>query len=163
MGTRSTVLFLIIFKMIKGNIIKYTAILFITVLMSTVPMKMMAQEENVKLDYSGLVQCDGVVTPGEEGRTTKCNFQSLMAMIDYLIKWVFGITVPIFVGLCAYAGWLYMQPSSSDRAKANTMLLTALKGFAIMLMSWFIVTTLVKWVINPKLYDTATSLLDTKK
>src|SRR5574343_264981 len=137
--------------MINSNKIRNIAITLM-MLIAVFPLSLRAQKETVKFDYSGLVQCDGVVTPGEEGRTTKCNFQALMATIDYLIKWIFGITVPIFVGLCAYAGWLYMQPNSSDRTKANNMLLTALKGLAIMLLAWFIVTSLVKWVIDPSFY-----------
>lgn len=101
------------------------------------------------LDYSGLVKCDGVVTPGEEGRKTKCDFNALISMANSIISWLFMLSIPIFVGLFAYAGFLYMQPSSGSREKANTMLWVALKGFVIMLVAWMLVATLLKLVVDP--------------
>ncbi len=114
------------------------------------------------LDYSGLVKCDGVVTPGEAGRTRKCDFTALVDMINSLIKLIFMLSIPIFVAIFAYAGFLYMKPSSGDREKANSMLWAALKGFVIMLMAWFIVYTLMSWVIDP-LFKGATTFIGENK
>ncbi len=115
------------------------------------------------LDYSGLVQCDGVLTKGEDGRGNVCNFVALMSMINYLIKWLFGLTIPIFVGMCAYAGFLYMTPKSENRKDANKMLWKGIKGFALMLCAWFIVTTLIEKIINPELQNSANSLIEQNK
>lgn len=119
--------------------------------------------ENGKLDYSGLVQCDGVVDPNETGRQTKCNFASLVKMIKHLIDWAFMLTIPIFTGLLAYAGFLHMTPKEGNRTKAKSILWAALEGFVIMLSAWLIVTTVVKWVIDPKFLDTANSFLNVSK
>lgn len=108
------------------------------------------------LDYSGLVKCDGVVDKNEPGRTRKCDFTALIEMVNALIRWIFVLSTAIFVGLFAYAGFLYMKPSSGDREKANSMLWAAVKGFVIMLMAWFIVYTLLNWVVNPLFKGTDT-------
>ncbi len=128
------------------------------------------------LDYNGLVQCDGVksieydengrsigITPGEENRQEECDFAALMAMINRIIRWVFGLTIPLFIGMCAYAGILYMQPNPAKRSEANKMLSAGVKGFIIMLVAWFIVTTLVGWIVATNYKGSATSLLDQKK
>ena len=125
------------------------------------------------LDYSGIVKCDGVkaveynslgevvgVLPGEENRQRECDFAALMDMITSLINWAFMLSIPIFIGLFAYAGILYMTPNPSNRSAANKMLWAALKGFVIMLIAWFLVTTLLKMVLDPLFEDTANSLIE---
>lgn len=112
------------------------------------------------LDYSGLVKCDGVVTPGEEGRDVPCDFNALMGMVNSVIQWIFMLTVPVFVFMFAYAGFLYMTPNPGNREKSNKMLWAALKGFAIMLIAWFAVSTLVSWVVSDEFEDTAPALLN---
>lgn len=111
------------------------------------------------LDYGGLVKCDGVVTSGEEGRQRVCNFQALMLMVNSIIQWIFMLSIPIFVIMFAYAGFLYMTPSPGNREKSNKMLWKALQGFAIMLIAWFIVSTLLSWVLSDSFKKTAGSLL----
>lgn len=117
------------------------------------------------LDYGGLVKCDGVVTPGEQDRTRVCDFSALISMVNSIIKWVFGLTIPIFVAIFAYAGFLYMTPNPGNREKSNKMLWAALKGFVIMLLAWFIVSTLLKWVTSTTTDSgkSATTLLDQQK
>lgn len=117
------------------------------------------------LNYGGLVKCDGVVTGSEQDRQTKCDFNALINMANTIIKWVFGLTIPIIVVMFAYAGFLYMTPSPGNREKSNKMLWAALKGFVIMLLAWFIVSTLLKWLVNTNTESgrSATSLLDQKK
>lgn len=80
-------------------------------------------------------------------------------MANSIIKWIFGLSIPVFVGMFAYAGFLYMTPNSGNREKSNKMLWAALKGFAIMLCAWFIVATLLGWLVSDSFKSTAGSLL----
>lgn len=120
---------------------------------------------NVILDYGGLVKCDGVTSPtkDEPERQKECNFQALISMANSIIKWVFRLTIPIFIALMAYGGFLYMTPNPSNRATANKMLWAALWGFVIMLCAWFIVTTLLDWVLDNSFKGVANSLLEQNK
>lgn len=111
------------------------------------------------LDYKGLVKCDGVVTPGESGRTNPCDFKDLIETINSIIRWVFLLTIPIFIGIIAYAGFLYMSPNPSNRSQANNMLWEAVKGFAIMLIAWTFVTTLLGWLVDPSFKGVINSLI----
>lgn len=124
------------------------------------------------LDYSGLVQCDGVVSDerdvmggfvNEPERQRECDFAALMSMVNYIIKWVFGLTIPIFVGLMAYAGFLYMTPNPSNRALANKVLWAGIKGFVIMLVAWFLVTTLLSWLVSDTFKEPVGALLEQNK
>ncbi|MDQ5893583.1 MAG: hypothetical protein QG640_595 [Patescibacteria group bacterium] len=117
----------------------------------------------VKLDYGGLVKCDGVVdknNPEEVARNNECDFQDLMGMVNSIIQWIFMLSIPIFIGLFAYAGFLYMTPSPGNREKSNKMLWAALKGFVIMLIAWFMVSTLLSWIVSDSFKGTASSLLE---
>jgi len=114
------------------------------------------------LDYSGLVQCDGVTTDSEKGRQKVCNFQALINMANYIIKWIFRLTIPIFVALIAYAGFLYMTPKEENRKTASKMLWAGVWGFVIMLCAWFIVTTILGWVLDKSFKGAANSLLENK-
>ncbi len=141
------------------NILLYGTIIlsFIAILAPTIT--------HAALDYSGWVQCDGVLDlKNEPGRNRVCDFTALMHTVNYLITWLFRISIPIFVGMLAYAGILYMKsPSSGDRSKANAMLWAGVKGFIIMLCAWVLVTTIVEWVIDPSLKGVAGSLLEQNK
>ncbi len=95
------------------------------------------------LDYSGFVKCDGVLTPGEEGRKTVCDFSALMKTIIGLINWLFIIAIPIATVLFAYAGLLYMTGVSGNRVKANKIFTSVAIGFSIMLVAWISVRTVV--------------------
>ena len=153
------------------KIIKYLAVLILSLSLFS---PIVAE---AALTYNGLVKCDGAVSkeydkngvatgnlaPGEEARNKPCDFAALMDTINYIIKWVFGLTIPIFIGMCAYAGILYMTPNSTNRASANKMLWTGIKGFILMLSAWFIVSTLVDWLVAKDFKGAAKSLLEQKK
>ena len=105
----------------------------------------------VVLDYSGLVKCDGVVaTDGSEpNRKVTCNYANLINMVNTTINWVFALSVPVVVGLLAYAGFLYMTGVEAKITQARKMMLNAVVGFAIALCAWFMVSTALKWLVNP--------------
>lgn len=114
------------------------------------------------LDYSGLVKCDGVTTDSEQSRQTKCNFEALMKMANSIINWLFTLSVPIIIGLIAYAGFLFMTGKSGDREKAKKILWNAIIGFVVMLCAWFIVSTLLKWLVSES-FTGANTLIEKQK
>ncbi len=151
----------------KNNILKkyYALILILLTTFSLIPYVSIAQTPNSTstLDYSGWVQCDGVVDPSESGRQVPCNFVNLINMARYLINWLFMISIPIIIGLLAYAGILHMTGKVEDIKKSYSMLQKALIGLLVMLMAWFIVTTLLKWVLEPWAVDVASTLVEKQK
>lgn len=130
--------------------------LFVFIFFSIVPS--FAYAESVfKLDYSGLVKCDGVVLKGADGkpldpneqyRGTECNFAALMSMVKTTINWLFLITIPILTVLLSYAGLLYMSGSQKNIGTAKSIFQSAAKGFIIMLVAWVSVVTVVNWFIS---------------
>lgn len=116
--------------------------------------------EGTELNYSGIVQCDGVVTDGEKGRDVKCDFYNLMIIVNKLINWAFALSVPVVAGMFAYAGYLHISGSEGDLKKSKAMMQNAVIGFIISLTAWFAVTTLVNWIKKPTFtgVDTFTNL-----
>jgi hypothetical protein len=114
-----------------------------------------------KLDYSGFVKCDGVVTKGEEGRQVRCDFVALMDTIVKLINWLFSISTAIAVALFAWSGILYMTGKSANISKAKSVFTSVGIGFIIMIVAWLAVYTAVKWIVDPNFG--ATSLIEEKK
>ncbi len=122
-----------------------------------VPVFSFAQNaQPVKLDYSGLVKCDGVVAkdingnPLEKDRQQVCDFNALMNMVKSTINWLFFITVPIVTVLMAYAGLLYMTGTSGNISTAKKIFPSVAKGFIIMLVAWISVITVVNWFVTEK-------------
>lgn len=134
-------------------------ILIISTLLLTlfVPAISFAQTaQPVKLDYSGLVKCDGVVAkdidgnPLEKDRQQVCDFNALMNMVKSTINWLFFITVPIVTVFMAYAGVLYMTGTSGNISTAKKIFPSIAKGFIIMLVAWISVITVVNWFVTEK-------------
>ncbi|MES3031350.1 MAG: hypothetical protein V4697_02965 [Patescibacteria group bacterium] len=113
-----------------------------------------------KLDYSGFVNCDGVITKGEEGRKTKCDFAALIALVQKMINWLFYISIPVATVLFAYAGLLYLSGQKGKIDTAKAIFLSVAIGFIIMLVAWFAVSTILRWFASPD--SGATTLIGTK-
>jgi hypothetical protein len=109
----------------------------------------------VSAEYAGLVKCDGVVLPGETGKT-RCDFVALMNQIQFLINWGIGILMVISVAVAAYTGILYMYAGFTGNvnqaleAKSNFMKIFG--GILIVLSAWLIVRTLLNWLLNKDVY-----------
>lgn len=132
---------------------KYLIITFF-ILVSIMPNLVLAQgtKEAPKLDYSGLVKCDGVVLTKdgkdvEPYRTKVCDFQALMSTVKSTINWLFVITIPILTVILAYGGLLYMTGSQKNIGTAKSIFQSSAKGFIIMLVAWISVITVVNWFI----------------
>lgn len=113
-----------------------------------------------KLDYSGIVKCDGVLKDKaiEPGRQVECNLPTLMRIINELIQWAFYISIPIATVLFSYAGLLYMTGVPGKISQANKIFTTTGIGFIIALSAWFAVRTVVGWFVEEGSY--ATQFLD---
>jgi len=114
-----------------------------------------------KLDYSGLVDCDGVVddkNPLESERKNTCNFAALMRTVVKLINWAFYIAIPFAVVMFAWAGLLYMTGSEAKIKKAKDIFLSVGIGFIIMLVAWLGVRTVVDMLVREG--SGATSLIE---
>ena len=98
----------------------------------------------------------------EPGRNKVCDFQNLINTISYIVKWLFGLSIPILVAMFAYSGILYMTPSPENRKLGSKMLWAGLKGLVIMLVAFFLVNEFLKWVISPSFTGTDTFLNLTK-
>ena len=116
-------------------------------------------------DYSGFVKCDGVVVKdgSEPFRNKTCDFIALINTVKSLIDWAFIISIPVIVGLLAYAGFLHMTGVEGNLKKARQMLWNAVIGFIIMLCAWFIVTTALKWLLKEEFQKVAGTLVETQK
>lgn len=98
--------------------------------------------------YTGLVQCDGVLTgrPGEK----KCDFVELVNQIKFLINWMFYISIPVVLCLFTWAGFLYMRATPASKEKAKGIFTNALIGFIIMLVAWFSVKLIITVLTDPE-------------
>lgn len=116
------------------------------VFLSLIPNFSFAQE--VKLDYSGLVQCDGVINPDEKGRQRICDFNALLNTVKYIINWLFIISIPIATVAFAYGGLLYLSGSQGKISTAKSIFTSVATGFIIMLIAWVAVVTVVNWFVE---------------
>ncbi len=129
--------------MINKNIKKIALIIILAI--SILPSFSFAQE---KLDYSGLVKCDGVITPGETERQKVCDFNALMETVRSAISWLFYITIPIATVAFAYAGIMYMTGVPGKIETARSIFQSVAYGFIIMLVAWIAVITVVDWFVE---------------
>ncbi|MEX2515002.1 MAG: hypothetical protein WD335_02660 [Candidatus Paceibacterota bacterium] len=97
------------------------------VVAALLPLTVMAQD-------NGLVPC-----------RNDCDWEAFITMINGLIEWLIMIATSVAVLLFMYAGFLYLT-SAGDESKvsqAKTIFLNTAIGFAIMLMAYLLVITLV--------------------
>ena len=130
--------------------------------LSILTFPLMVKAEAAKLDYSGWVQCDGVLTKSENSRQVTCNFSNLMRMANYLINCALIISIPIIVGLLAYSGFLHMSGKQENIKNSYKIMKNAVIGFIIMLSAWFMVSTLLKWLVKDD-FKGADSLIEKQK
>lgn len=158
------------FRSKHNNMKKY--LLIVLTIISIMPVLGFAQGQEVKLDYSGFVKCDGVLStdpktgkllPGEEKRDRVCDFNALMLTIKLGINWLFIITIPVATVALAYGGLMYMTGQKGKIDQAKKIFSSIAMGFIIMATAWFAVTTVVNWFINPINVPVVNTFLNTGK
>lgn len=105
----------------------------------------------------GLVRCDGVVNPKETNRNVTCSLAELINTINYIIYRAIAFSIPLATVLMVYGGYLYMTGEQDKIKTAKNIFLNVCIGFIIMITSWFVVTTVVGWVVDDR--TGATSLV----
>lgn len=95
--------------------------------------------------YQGLVRCDGVKDPNNASSRV-CDFMALIDTANYLISWIIYIAVTIALGLFIYAGFLYVTGVPKNIEKAHSVFKSVVLGLVFMLLSWFIVSTILDWL-----------------
>lgn len=104
------------------------------------------------VDFSkGLIQCEGALTAEEKANrsVTECDFNALLAQIQYLINWMFAIAIPISIGIFAYAGILFMSGNEKNITKAKGIFSKVVWGFLIMCVAWLIINTILTAIVKP--------------
>jgi hypothetical protein len=83
---------------------------------------------------NGLVTC-----------TDDCDWNDFIGMINGLVEWLIIIATSVAVLLFIYAGFLYLTSGGNDSQvkQAKTIFINVAIGFAIMLMAYLIVITIV--------------------
>jgi hypothetical protein len=89
---------------------------------------------------AGLVPCTGL----------NCEACSLAQLIQNIINYAIGISIPLFVLLLAWVGVLYFTAAAnpSNIEKAKKILKQALIGFLITLTAWLVINTLLVTILN---------------
>lgn len=88
----------------------------------------------------GLVPCDGASVP--------CDFDQLGNLVDNIINWILAIATTIAAISFTYAGaMMVLHPDNpGEKEAAKDIFKKTVIGLALVLISWVIVTTIVKTV-----------------
>jgi len=96
-------------------------------------------------DYStGLVPCSG----------PDCQACSIVSLIQNIINYAIGLSIPIAMALFAWAGVLYFTESANPHGieTAKKIFRSALVGFIVALGAYLIVDTILHSILDPKQY-----------
>lgn len=75
-----------------------------------------------------------------------CGWEELVTMFNRIIEWLIIISTSVAALLFMYAGFLYLtsRGDESQVKRATTIFTNVAIGFAIMLLAWLLVDTIVK-------------------
>ncbi len=84
-----------------------------------------------------------------------CNFDDLIKATKRVTDFAAKFTLMFSVIVIAWAGFIYLKSggSSSERDKANKMLLSVAKGIAFILAAWLIVTLITNSLLDKSVSD----------
>jgi hypothetical protein len=100
---------------------------------------------------AGLVPC-GV---GSDLTTaTQCEACNLVQLVQNVISFAIGISIPIAVALFAYAGFLYFTSGASpeNQSKAKKIFKPLFLGFLLILGAWLIINTILFTILDRNQY-----------
>lgn len=100
---------------------------------------------------AGLVPC-GVGS--DLTNATQCEACNFVQLIQNVISFVIGISIPIAVALFAYAGFLYFTSGASqeNRDKAKKIFKPLFLGFLLILGAWLIINTILFTILDKNQY-----------
>lgn len=93
-----------------------------------------------------IVPCDGVPKKMADGTYTKeCDFNSLLEMVNRVIKFLLYLSIPFVLAIIIYTAFLYLTSNGSEvkLAKAKHMLLYVFIGLFWILISFILVYTVL--------------------
>ena len=108
----------------------------------------------------GLVPCGdtGNLKPGTPeyyAAATSCQACNVVDLIQEIINFMLGLSIPIAIGLFAYAGFLYFSSAEKpdNIKKAKNIFKSAFIGFVIALSGYMIVNTVLHAVVTKEYSD----------
>ena len=95
----------------------------------------------------------GLVPCGTVG-ATMCRACDLVALIQHVLSFLIGLSIPIAVAMFAWAGILYFTNAANQKniGKAKRIFKSALWGFVLVISAWLIINTLLNAVLNKSFY-----------
>ena len=107
---------------------------------------------------AGLVPCGVNTDPNSASNpitSTQCEACNLVQLIQNIITFLIGISVPIAMAMFTYAGILYFTSASGGSeniSKAKKIFSSSAFGFVLALCSWLIVNTVLYTVLDHNQY-----------
>lgn len=103
---------------------------------------------------SGLVPCGTSQNGANEGGATGCQACDLVSLLQKVINFMLGLSIPIAIALFAYAGILYFTSTTNQGniSKAKGMFSSALTGLIIALGAYLVVETVLHAVLKPEYF-----------
>ena len=99
----------------------------------------------MSVSAAGLVPCGGVALDGNP--EPSCNISHLTLLVENVLEFLlFVLATPLFAIVFVYAGLLYLSSAAnpSNREKAKGAMIKALAGFAIALIAWTVIATILR-------------------
>jgi hypothetical protein len=87
--------------------------------------------------------------PTDQG-STGCQACSLAQLVQNIINFIIGLSIPVAAALFAWAGVLYFTSAEniSQRQKAKDIFKNAFIGFVIIITAWLVINTLLNVIFN---------------
>ena len=98
-----------------------------------------------------LVSAAGIVPCGTAANPAPCTLCHLIVGTYNLITWGRNILITVAIVAISIAGIMYIVSSGNEQmiTIAKSFLSASLKGFALVLMAWFLVATTM-WILSAK-------------
>jgi hypothetical protein len=125
--------------MVKHMKTAVVTFLFCVAIIAPIPVAL-AAESGAQL--SDLVSCDGVAV--------KCDWCTLVQLIDNVIDWLFTFFTLAAVAMVMYVGFKLVTSGGNSSAweEGKSMFTNLVIGFVIFLSAWLIVDTILKGLID---------------
>ncbi len=84
-----------------------------------------------------------------------CGFRDFIQLINNVVNFIIMISFPIAAGVFAWAGFNMMMDAGNGakRRESIEMMKKVMIGFAIILVAWIVVNTLLKALLSPSFND----------